>query len=62
MESEKHWSQRNGGTLESEKWWNITTLESEEWWNIATLESEKWWNIIMTVVAVKVVDYSIVIY
>ena len=50
------------GTLESEKWWNITTLESEEWWNIATLESEKWWNIIMTVVAVKVVDYSIVIY
>ena len=37
-------------------------MESEEWWNIATLESEKWWNIIMTVVAVKVVDYSIVIY
>jgi hypothetical protein len=27
-----------------------------------TLESEKWWNIIMTVVAVKVVDYRIVIY
>jgi hypothetical protein len=24
-----------------------------------TLESEKWWNIIMTVVAVKVVDYRI---
>ena len=27
-----------------------------------TLESEKWWNIIMTVVAVKVVDYRRVIY
>jgi hypothetical protein len=26
------------------------------------LESKKWWNIIMTVVAVKLVDYRIVIY
>ena len=60
LESEKHWSRRNGGTLESEKWWNIGVGEMEKHWsrrNGGTLESEKWWNIIMTVVAVKVVDY-----
>jgi hypothetical protein len=27
-----------------------------------TLESEKWWNMLMSVVAIKVVDNSMVIY
>ena len=52
VESEKHWSRRNGGvgeTFESEKWWSRRNgevgemVKSEKWWNIATLESEKWW-------------------
>jgi hypothetical protein len=55
-ESEKeHWSRRNSGVGEMVEHSNVGVGEG-------TLESEKWWNIIMTVVAVKVVDYSIVIY
>jgi hypothetical protein len=47
--------------LESEKWW-IAVGVGEMVEFLATLESKKWWNIIMTVVAVKLVDYRIVIY
>jgi hypothetical protein len=71
LESEKWWSRRNGGVGEMVEHSDVgvgETLESEKWWSrrngghLVTLESEKWWNIIMTVVAVKLVNNRIVIY
>ena len=68
LESEKWWIAVGVGemveflaTLESEKFW-IAVGVGEMVEFLATLESEKWWNIILNVVAVKLVDYRIVIY
>ena len=67
LKSEKeHWSRRHRGVGEMVEHSNIGVGEMVEHSNVGvgegTLESEKWWNIIMTVVAVKVVDYRRVIY
>ena len=68
VESEKHWSRRNCGVgemVKSEKWWNIATLESEKWWiavGVGEMVEHNHDGGCSEMVAVKLVDYSIVIY